>query len=354
MLSQKTVDVTKHAAVPALLAALAFGVSTPLAKLLLADIQPLALAALLYLGSGIGLSILAFLRRGKVSADAQFVKADAPWILGTIFFGGILGPVLMLVGLQNTDSASASLLLNLEAVLTLAIAWLVFHEHVDQKLFVGALAIVAGALLLSWQGGFGQIGIASLFIALACLSWAIDNNLTRKISGADPYRLAAVKGLVAGTFNLGLAKFMGQGLPSYPIIAAATLLGFMSYGLGLVLYILALRNLGAARTAAYYGTAPFIGASLGAALPGGIFTPMLLAAGALMGVGVWLHVSERHQHEHLHLEDEHDHLHAHDEHHDHPHEPGVDPTKPHSHRHQHLPLRHVHPHYPDLHHRHSH
>jgi drug/metabolite transporter (DMT)-like permease len=338
----------------ALLAAVAFGVSTPLAKLLLGGVEPLVLAALLYLGSGIGLMLVTMVRRGKVSAEAKFVRADLPWLLGAIFFGGVLGPALMLFGLRGTDSSSASLLLNLEAVLTLVIAWLVFREHVDRRLFVGALAIVAGALALSWQGGFGQAGMASFLIALACLSWAIDNNLTRKISHTDPFQLAALKGLVAGGFNLGLALYLGQGLPQLSVIAGAAVLGFLSYGWGLVLYIYALRYLGTARTSAYFGTAPFVGATLGALLPGGAFSPIILAAGALMGIGVWLHVSERHEHEHGHIEDEHDHLHSHDKHHRHVHGPDAPLTEPHSHAHRHENLRHSHTHWPDLHHRHGH
>jgi drug/metabolite transporter (DMT)-like permease len=344
----------RHAPYIALLAALAFGVSTPLAKLILGQVEPLSLAALLYLGSGFGLTLLVLGRRFSGVAISKISSADIPWLIGTIFFGGVLGPILMLVGLQGTDAASASLLLNLEAVLTLLIAWMVFLEHVDRRLFVGALAIVAGALAVSWQGGFGKGGAAAVLIALACLSWAIDNNLTRKISVADPFLLAAIKGVAAGAVNLGLAKAMGQSLPHISIAASAALLGFVSYGLGLVLYILALRHLGAARTAAYYGTAPFIGAALSAALLGGEFTPILLAAGGLMGMGVWLHVSERHDHEHGHIENEHDHLHSHDSHHQHDHATGVSPDEPHSHVHTHIGLRHTHSHWPDLHHRHDH
>ncbi len=344
----------KNAVVLALLAAFVFGIATPLAKLFLGAVEPLMMAALLYLGSGVGLGLFVLARARHVSREARFVWADGPWLVGVIFFGGVLGPVLMLLGLQNTDSASASLLLNLEAVFTLIIAWLVFQEHVDRRLFVGALAILMGALALSWQGGFGHAGKAAILIALACLSWAIDNNLTRKISNADPFQLTAIKGLVAGTVNLALAKSVGLNLPETSVIAGAALLGFVSYGLGLVLYIYALRNLGAARTAAYYGSAPFVGAALGAMLPGGTVTPLLLAAGGLMGIGVWLHVSERHEHDHDHIDNEHDHSHRHDEHHQHTHEPGDSTLEPHSHFHKHRPLRHAHAHWPDIHHRHTH
>jgi len=346
--------VNRNAPLLALLAAVAFGLSMPLSKLLLGEAEPLILAALLYFGSGLGLSLLALARRTKPATEAQFARSDLPWLAGAIGFGGVIGPILMLVGLQRTDSASASLLLNLEAVFTLAIAWAVFREHVDKRLALGAVAIVAGAIGLSWQGGLGAASMSSFLIVLACLSWAIDNNLTRKISGGDPVQLAAAKGLVAGAVNIGLAKLLGFHLPTWPLIVAAGVLGFVSYGLGLVFYIVALRHLGAARTAAYYGTAPFIGASLGAVLPGGAFTPTLLVAGALMALGVWLHVSEQHEHRHEHAEDEHDHVHSHDEHHQHSHGEGIAPLEPHSHKHQHHKLRHSHAHWPDLHHRHVH
>lgn len=336
----------------ALLSAALFGLSTPLAKLLVGDVSPWLLAGLLYLGSGIGLTVLYFMR--GASGEAGLARADLPWLAGTVIFGGMLGPIFLMQGLSFTDAASASLLLNLEAVLTLAIAWMVFREHADRRLFMGAVAIVAGALLLSWQGEFGEAGWGALLIVLACLAWSIDNNFTRKISGTDPVVLAAIKGVVAGSVNTALAFGLDAALPPFPAIGAAMILGFVSYGLGLVLFILALRHLGAARTGAYYGTAPFIGAIGAAIILGSPLTTTILIAGLLMAFGAWLHLSERHRHEHNHESLDHTHRHVHDAHHRHGHGPDDPPDEPHSHPHRHAPLRHTHAHWPDLHHRHRH
>ncbi len=349
-------NIEKNAPLVALVAAAAFGLSTPLAKLLLDDISPWLLAGLLYLGSGLGLGVLIFVRKAlKLSAnEAGLTRTDVPWLAGTILFGGILGPILLLFGLNHTDAASASLLLNLEAVFTLLLAWLVFREHVDSRLFVGAVAIVAGALLLSWQGEIGKASWGIVLIAFACLSWGIDNNLTRKISAVDPFVLAAIKGICAGSINAGLAFAMGAKLPGMLSVAAAMSLGFVSYGLGLVLFIVALRYLGTARTGAYYGTAPFIGAVATAILFSTPITGSILIAGVLMAIGAWLHLSERHGHDHSHEEMEHNHRHSHDDHHTHMHDPDDPTSEPHAHPHRHAPMTHSHAHYPDLHHRHTH
>jgi drug/metabolite transporter (DMT)-like permease len=339
-----------------LLSAALFGLSTPFAKVLIGDVNPWLLAGLLYLGSGFGLTLLYLFRRMSAggSGEASLTRSDLPWLAGTVFFGGVLGPVLLLYGLVLTDAASASLLLNLESVFTLGLAWIVFHEHVDRRLFLGALAIVASALLLSWQGGIGRMGWGPLLIALACLSWGIDNNLTRKISAVDPVVLAAIKGAVAGSVNTVLAFSLGAALPGLFAVSSALLLGFVSYGIGLVLFIVALRHLGTARTGAYYGTAPFIGAIAATIILGTPLTATILMAGLLMAFGAWLHLSERHAHGHLHEEMEHSHRHVHDEHHQHEHGADDPPGEPHSHRHRHSALYHTHVHWPDLHHRHRH
>ncbi len=274
--------------------------------------------------------------------------------MGTILFGGVTGPVLLLLGLTTTDGASASMLLNLEAVFTLLLAWFVFSEHVDKRLIMGAFAIVAGAVLLSWQGRLGKAGLGVGLIALACLAWGIDNNLTRKISAVAPFVLASIKGQVAGSVNAVLAFIMGSDVPDIIPFAGAMVLGFVSYGFGLVLFILALRHLGTARTGAYYGTALFIGALAATVIFGDTITPILVIAGVLMAFGTWLHLSERHAHDHQHDLLDHTHRHIHDEHHQHLH--GTDDPKEesHSHAHPHLPLKHVHAHWPDIHHRHRH
>ncbi len=345
-----------RAPITAIAAAALFGLSTPIAKLLIGDVSPWLLAGLLYLGSGIGLTVLHLFRNASAAGtgEAKLARVDLPWLAGTVFFGGMLGPILLLYGLALTDATTASLLLNLEAVFTLTLAWFVFREHVDRRLFLGAIAIVAGALLLSWQGGFGQASWGALLIGLACLSWAIDNNLTRKISASDPVVLAAIKGAVAGIVNTLLAFSFGASLPGLPAILGALSLGFVSYGLGLVLFIVALRHLGTARTGAYYGTAPFIGALAATIILGTPLTVTIAVAGILMAIGAWLHLSERHVHHHAHDAMQHDHRHIHDGHHQHKHLPG-DPTgEPHSHPHRHEPLTHAHPHWPDLHHQHRH
>jgi drug/metabolite transporter (DMT)-like permease len=347
-------ELNKNAPFIALLAAAAFGISTPVAKFLLGDMSPWALASLLYLGSGIGLGLITLFRRKDGTTEARLSRADVPWLLGTIFFGGIAGPILLLLGLTTTDGASASLLLNLEAVFTLLLAWIVFKEHVDKRLFIGAVAIVAGAVLLSWQGRLDEVSLGVGLIALACLSWGIDNNLTRKISAVDPFVLASIKGLVAGSVNAVLAYAMGSTMPDILPLAGAMTLGFVSYGLGLVLFIVALRHLGTARTGAYYGTAPFIGALAATVILGDPLTPTLVVAGVLMAFGAWLHLSERHAHDHNHDPLDHSHRHVHDEHHQHGHGPDDPKDEPHSHAHHHAPLKHAHAHWPDIHHRHRH
>ncbi len=341
----------------AIASAALFGASTPAAKWLLGSgVDPWLLAGLLYAGSGLGLFILSCARSlsGRQSSDAPLRRADLPWLAGAIVLGGAIGPVLLLVGLRNIDASTASLLLNVEGLATLAIAWVLFRENVDRRLLVGAFAILSGAVLLTWNGDGGGLSWGALFIVGACLAWGLDNNLTRKLSGADPVQVAMAKGVVAGLVNLTLALLNGAALPGPGVVSLAALVGFLGYGVSLVLFVLALRHLGTARTGAYFSTAPFLGAALSLIL---FFEPVtlhLLIAGGLMAIGVYLHLSEVHAHEHLHDAIEHEHLHFHDEHHRHGHQPGEIAGEPHSHLHRHAPLRHKHPHYPDLHHRHAH
>jgi drug/metabolite transporter (DMT)-like permease len=275
-----------------------------------------------------------------------------PWLGAVILFGGIIGPLLLMLGLSRTQAASGALLLNLESLATMGLAWLVFRENVDRRLLLGAFAILAGAATLSWEGQGVDLNAGAGLIAGACLSWGVDNNLTRKLSAADPVLIAMLKGLVAGTVNTGLALWSGAALPSVSLIGAGAVVGFVGIGVSLILFVLGLRHLGAARTGAYFSLAPFIGALIAIVFLGEPLTAKLLVAGALMGFGLWLHLAERHQHEHLHEELEHEHSHMHDDHHRHDHDGPV--MEPHSHGHRHRPLRHTHPHYPDLHHRHQH
>lgn len=341
----------------ALCSAALFGASTPCAKLFLgAGVNPWLLAGLLYLGSGLGLAVVYVLGRLRPHqwSEAPLRRADLPRLMLVILAGGVVGPVLLMYGLARVPAASAALLLNLEAIATLLLAWVVFREHVDRRLLFGAACIVAGALLLSWQHGSLRIGGGALAVALACLAWGIDNNLTRKLSGADPVQIAMLKGLVAGSVNLGIALLRGAALPGGIGLGAAALVGLLGYGASLVLFVLALRYLGAARTGAYFSTAPFIGAGLAVLVLAEPVNAQLIGAGLLMAVGVYLHLTERHEHEHAHEELVHEHRHRHDGQHQHEHAADDPSGESHSHRHVHAPIVHRHPHYPDLHHRHGH
>jgi drug/metabolite transporter (DMT)-like permease len=333
-----------------------FGASTPLAKLLVGGLDPLLLAGLLYAGSGAGLGVWLIARRARPGAPRiAFSRADVPWLAGAVVAGGILAPVLLMFGLAATEASAASLLLNLEGVFTALIAWFVFRENFDRRVLFGMLLIVAGGVLLAWRPGGFSLAWPGLAIAAACLLWAVDNNLTRRISASDAVAIAAVKGVAAGTVNLGLAAALGTAAAAPPVLwLAAGVVGFAGYGVSLALFVVALRQLGAARTAAYFSTAPFIGAALAFALLGESQTPLFWSAALLMAAGVALHIAERHAHRHTHRAVSHEHVHVHDEHHRHEHGADWDGKEPHTHAHSHAPLAHSHAHYPDIHHRHSH
>jgi len=341
----------------ALAAAVLFGASTPCAKLLLVGVSPVLMAGLLYLGSGVGLGLWSLLRMtaGERRRDARLARRDLPWLIAVVLAGGVVGPALLMWGLARTPASTSSLLLNLEGVLTAALAWFVFRENFDRRIALGMLAIVAGGVLLSW-GGTPEPGVpwGILAVAGACGAWALDNNLTRRISAADPVQIAAIKGLVAGTANVALALGTGAAWPHSGAVVLASSLGLVGYGLSLVLFILGLRHLGSARTGAYFSCAPFVGAALALPLLGERPTVIFVAAAALMGLGLWLHLTEKHGHMHVHAPVEHDHWHEHDEHHQHEHALAVEASGPHAHPHEHEPLKHDHPHYPDIHHRHDH
>jgi drug/metabolite transporter (DMT)-like permease len=341
--------------IAAMTAAVLFGAGTPLAKLLLAHTSPWLLAALLYLGSGVGLWIVRRIRRAPA---VHLASGDWRWLAGAIVAGGMIGPVLLMVGLSAMPASGASLLLNAEGVLTALLAWFAFKENFDRRIALGMLAIVAGAAVLSWPQEARFAGAwPALAVLGACLAWAIDNNLTRKVALSDASFIAMTKGLVAGSTNLLLAMLTHAKWPGGGVIAGAALLGFASYGASLALFVIGLRHLGTARTGAYFSVAPFFGAVLAIALLGEPVTTPLLVAGALMAIGVWLHLTERHEHGHTHEVLEHTHEHSHgegDEHHAHEHDAPVAPGTRHSHPHRHAPIRHDHPHFPDAHHRHSH
>lgn len=340
----------------AIAAAVLFGASTPFAKALQGNGSPILTAGLLYAGSGLGLLLWWVLRRfmQQHGAEAPLAARDGPWLAGAVLSGGVLGPVLLMTGLAHTPASTASLLLNLESVFTALIAWMVFRENVDRRIFLGMLVIVTGGVLLSGDIGVHGAAWGAVAIACACACWAIDNNLTRVVSGGDPVQIAAIKGGAAGSVNIGLALLTGAVWPSWTTVGAVALIGLFGYGISLVFFVLALRHLGSARTGAYFSTAPFVGASLSLLWLGETPSWLWWLAGALMALGVWLHVTEQHEHEHTHEPMEHSHAHRHDEHHQHEHDFPWDGNEPHTHEHAHAALTHRHPHFPDLHHRHSH
>ena len=339
----------------ALASAVLFGVTTPFAKQLLSGTQPLLIAGLLYLGSGVGVSVLRWVRDRGWTATG-LAGRDWLWLALSTLVGGVIAPAALLAGLAHADAASASLLLNLEVVFTAILAWVVFKEPAGSRVVLGLCAILGGGLILVWPTSFTPAASPYAFLAIAgaCVCWALDNNLTRKISAGDARLLAAIKGLVAGTTNTVLAFALGASLPQAAHVAITLAIGFMGYGLSLVLFIVALRHLGTARTGAYFATAPFIGAAVALFLYGQPAEGAFWVAAACMGLGVWLHVTEDHAHEHVHEPMSHSHAHTHDEHHRHDHPFDWDGSEPHTHAHAHGFLRHRHAHFPDIHHRHGH
>ena len=338
--------------VAALSAAVLFGISTPLAKFLLGDVSPWLLAGLFYIGAGLGLSVLRIIR---TQSTPRLRGVEVGWLAGATITGGIIAPVLLMWGLTSTTASGASLLLNAEGVFTALIAWFVFRENFDRRIALGMVLIVGGAFVLAWpeRAEFTH-SLPTAAVLGACLFWAIDNNLTRKISLTDATFIVMVKGLVAGSVNLLLALTAGASVPPPETLITAGLVGFVSYGASLLFFVIALRHLGTARTGAYFSTAPFVGAAISVVMLGEPVTLQLAVAGLLMASGVWLHLTEHHVHKHTHEALEHEHEHVHDEHHRHRHDPAVAPGAHHTHWHRHDPLTHTHPHYPDAHHRHDH
>ncbi len=344
--------------VQALLAALLFGASAPLSKLLLGEIEPISLAAFLYLGSGLGSLILQVLqRKGNqlASTEAPLQRTDLGWLAGAIIAGGIAAPIVLLFGLRDTPGATASLLLNFEGVATTLIAALVFKESVSRRAWWAILVITIASILLSvnlnavWGSSWGALGILA-----AAVLWGIDNNFTRNISAKDPLSIVVVKGLVAGSFSLLLTLLLGNQLPNLGIAIKAMVLGSLSYGLSFTLFIRALRGLGAARTSALFGTAPLAGMLLSFWLLQESVNIMLVGALPLMLIGTILLVSEEHDHQHIHAATVHEHWHRHDDgHHLHTHA-GLKNAQSHSHSHEHSYQEHAHHHLPDIHHRHGH
>lgn len=341
----------------AIFASVLFGVSTPLAKIILKNQDPILTAGILYFGSGCGLGILFIFRHFfiRIKSESNLKIKDYKWLVGAIFFGGILGPIFLMKGLIISDAGSASLLLNMEGVLTAGLAWFVFKEHFDRKIALGMLSIVAGGCVLSWKGSFNLDHFSGpLFIILACFSWAIDNNLTKKISESDPMQIAMLKSLVAGFINIVIGLLFNANIPNANSIIFTSFIGFLGYGASLFFFVISLRQIGTARTGAYFSIAPFIGTAVAILFLGEGLTIQIAIASALMGIGIWLHLIEKHIHNHVHEEIEHEHKHVHDEHHQHTHLTNDPISEPHSHKHKHEAIKHNHEHFPDSHHNHKH
>lgn len=334
----------------ALASALLFGATAPALKPFAAAMHPVLLAGLLYLGSFLG---LAAVRSFCGAREARLQRGDLPYLAGAIAAGGLVAPVLLVWGLSGLAASAASLLLAAEAVLTMLLAALVFREAVAARVWIAAILIFVSAIILGWAPDLAvPVSLHALAIIGACLLWGLDNNLTARISLADPYAIAMWKGLVAGSVNTALGLVFAPVVPQ-PSWIAVLAIGAIGYGASLVLYVLALRHLGAARTAAHFGSAPFFGAALAMLFLGEPLSAQLAAAFVLTAASTWLALSEQHRHEHEHEATEHEHRHVHDEHHQHEHV-GDEGPEPHSHAHRHAPLRHRHAHFPDLHHRHRH
>lgn len=341
--------------IQALLAAALFGISAPLAKVLLGEIAPISLAALLYLGSGVGAGLLLLIQ--PRDAEAKLGRSDIPWLLGAVVAGGIVAPIALMFSLQVTPAATAALLLNFESIATTLIAGAVFRESIGKRTWQSVALISISSILLSLTpgGGWG-FSVGALGILGACVLWGIDNTFTRNISAKNPLVIVMIKGLGAGSFSLILSRIVQQPWPTLTLSLSAMLLGALSYGVGITLYIHALRGLGAARTGALYSTAPFIGMLLSFSLFREAPTIQFLSAFVIMALGTWLLVNEKHEHSHEHPGITHEHRHSHDDrHHDHPHSPEIESSSErHSHPHSHEAQSHQHPHTPDIHHRHGH
>lgn len=345
---------TAKGAAAGLAAAALFGLSAPIGKRLVADVDPQLLAGLLYAGAAIGFWIVRLLR-GASSDEAPLRRADFGVVAGVALAGGIVGPVLLLVGLARVTGVAGSLLLNLEAPATMLLAAVAFREHVGRRVIGAAVCIVGGAAFLGLRPGeiaLDPVGVGA--IALACLAWGLDNNLTQRLSIKDPFAIVRVKASIAAIANVGIASARGVSWPTSTTLAVVLLVGLASYGVSVLLDAYALRLVGAAREAAYFATAPFVGAVAAALLLREALGGVDLAAMAAMALGVVLLAREKHAHRHEHEATEHEHAHSHDDHHQHQHDAADPPGEPHVHPHRHARLVHEHQHLPDLHHRHRH
>jgi len=337
----------------ALLAAALFGASAPLAKVLLGTVQPIMLAALLYVGAGLAVVGVRLLR-GRTDLEAPLGRRDLPWLAGSALSGGFLAPVLLMLGLAATPAATASLLLNVEAVATALLAAAFFSEGLGRRVVAALGLITAAGMVLSFDpAGVHGLSFGALGVVGACALWGLDNNCARQISGKDPFAIGTVKGLGAGLLSLMVALALGDPLPALATTLMVCALGAVCYGISMVSFLLALRHLGASRTAGIFGLAPFIGAGIALLIAPAVPEWQFIVALPLMGFGAFLIAREEHDHRHVHEPAVHAHRHRHDEHHRHAHEFGEE-AEVHAHVHTHQRLEHSHPHTPDIHHRHRH
>lgn len=349
-----------HPIIQALLAALLFGASAPLSKLLLVNIEPVPLASFLYLGSGTGLFIYKKVEQliyKKEASEAPLTKKEIPWVLGSILLGGVLAPILLMSSLKITPASTSSLLLNFEGVATTLIALVFFKENIGKRVWFAIACITISSILLSWDfSNKWGVSIGALGIIGTCFCWGIDNNFTRNVSSKNPFSIVIIKGFCAGFFSLLLSLILRNPMPNLKIILIAMLLGFFSYGLSIVLFVFAMRSLGSSRTSAFFGTAPFIGTILAFTLFNNNVNIGFFLSLPIMILGTVFLLKDNHNHMHKHENIKHEHRHFHtDGHHNHTHIPGeVPPNGYHSHEHIHEQLQHLHTHTPDIEHRHTH
>jgi drug/metabolite transporter (DMT)-like permease len=342
----------KTAVLMALLSALLFGAATPASKWLLADLTPFQLAGLLYLGAALAVAPAA-LRQGGFALPRRADGPNRMRLWGAVLFGGILGPLALLFGLQAAASTSVSLWLNAELAATAALGALIFRDHLSGKGWLGVAAAIAASALLAWEPGSAG-WIPGVLVLAACLCWGVDNHLTALIDGITPSQSTLWKGAVAGAVNLAIGTALSPLSASWYAVAAALLVGALSYGASIVLYIRAAQAMGATRAQVLFATAPIFGVVLAVVGLGEAFTLTHGLAALLFAAGIVFLMIESHAHDHEHEATTHEHYHGHDDdHHTHVH-PGLPAWVRHTHRHEHESMRHRHAHWPDLHHRHSH
>lgn len=339
----------------AILAAALFGISSPASKLLLVKIPPTLMASLLYLGAGFGMAAINIVKRlGKGDrVEASMTKKEWPYIAGMVLLD-IAAPICLMIGLTMTTSSNASLLNNFEIVSTSLIALLIFKEAIGKRMWIAIALITLSSIILSVED-FSSLTFStgSIFVILACLCWGFENNCTRMLSLKDPRQIVIVKGFGSGVGSLIIALFLKQQSANLFYLGMALLLGFVAYGLSIYFYIIAQRELGAARTSAYYAVAPFIGVLMAVIIFGQQLTASFIIALVIMIIGAYLAGVEHHRHSHVHEEITHEHRHSHtDSHHLHVHDHAV--AGEHSHVHTHEKIEHVHKHTPDMHHTHAH